>query len=258
MENASRDVFAASNQHKPSLLIVDNDEQNLLYVSLLLQGFNYPTSVAKSAREAFVSATEAHPALIITAIGLPDMSGLNLMKLLWKNPKTAGISFIAMRKQHDAVREEHCYNAGAVGCLCKPVSAELLYRVVQESLHAKPRIAMRIRSIQPVNVESHHFRGESLDMSERGLFLRTSQSVAPNTALSFRINLNGTTISAEAKVVYACLRNEGPYHEPGLGLEFTRISQQDLDFLRRFIKNEIVRGILPEQDMPYPSPSHSS
>ena len=262
MENGSADVFASSDQKNRCLLIVDSDAQNLLYVSLLLQRFEYQIGTAKTAREAFVNATAALPSLIITSIGLQDMSGLNLMKLLRQNAKTAVIPFIAMRRQEDAVGEQHCFNAGAVACLCKPVSAELLYRAVQGALEERPREAMRIRTIQPVKVDATspgtNADMHTLDMSERGMFLRTTTQFPANTHLAFRINLNGVIILAEGKVIYTCPQGKGPYQEPGMGLQFTRISPHDLELVRRFIRNEVMRGIVPEQDLSYSSKTQTS
>jgi CheY-like chemotaxis protein len=261
-EDGSNDIFVTPDRKKHSLLIVDSDAQNLLYISMLLQRFDYQTDTAKTAREAFASATLTIPSLIITALGLKDMNGLNLIKLLRKNPKTTNIPFIALRNQEDAVGEQYCFSAGAVDCLVKPVSAELLYRAVQGGLEDKPRATMRIRTIQPVKVGTIPFDGRegmyTLDLSERGIFLRTSKSAPENTLLSCRINLSGTIIAAEAKVIYTCPPCKGPYHEPGMGLQFTYVSQNDLELLRNFIRTEVTRGIVPEQDLPYSPTNHAS
>jgi CheY-like chemotaxis protein len=251
-EGGSKDIFAVPNRTNHTLLIVDSDPENILYVQLLLQRFDFQTHSARSAREAFALANAAIPSLILTAVGLKDMSGLNMIKLLRQTAKTANIPFIAMRKPEDAVGERHCFNAGAVACLNKPISAELLYRALQEALEEKPRMTMRIRTIQPVKVETAPYEGSegihTLDMSERGVFLRTPRPAPENAKLSLQINLNGVTISPVAKVIYTCPPYKGRYDEPGIGLQFTQLSSQDLEHIRRFIKHEVMRGIVPEKD----------
>ena len=248
-EGDSYDVFASHERRSHPLLLVDSDAESLLCVSMLLQRLDFRVATAKTAREAFASATTAIPSLIITALSLNDMNGLNLITLLRKNPKTTNIPFIALRNPRDYVGEQYCFSAGAIDCLVKPVSAELLYRAVQGGLEDRPRAAMRLRTIQPVWVDTVPFDdGEdvhTLDISERGLFLRTAKPAPENTRLSVRIDLNGTIIKAEVKVIYTCPPCKGPYGEPGAGLQFTHLSPNDLELLRKFMRKEITRGIVP-------------
>jgi hypothetical protein len=183
------------------------------------------------------------------------MNGLNLISLLRKNPKTTNIPFIALRNPDDSTGTKYSFRAGAVDCLVKPVSPELLYLAVQGGLEDRPRASMRFRTIQPVWVDTVPFEGgddmHTLDISERGLFLRTSNPAPENTWLSFRINLNGTIIKAEAKVIYTCPPCKGPYLEPGTGLEFTYLSPTDRELIRKFMRSEITRGKVPVHDLSY-------
>ena len=250
---SSYDVFASPDKKRPTLLIVDNDALSLLHMAMLLRRFDFQTKTAKTAREALACATATIPALIITTLRLHDMNGLNLIALLKKNPKTTNIPFITLRNPEDYTAEKNCFSAGAVDCLVKPVSAESLYRAVQGGLQDRPRAAMRFRTIQPVWIDTVPFDGgediHTLDISEGGLFLRTAKPAPKNTWLSFRINLNGSVIRAEAKVVYTCPPCKGPYQETGNGLQFTQLSSNDREILRTFLRNEITRGLVPLHDL---------
>jgi CheY-like chemotaxis protein len=261
-EEGPKNIFASPGRNNGTLLIVDSDPQNLIYVQMLLQRFKIQTDTARSAREAYELATFTIPSLILTAVGLKDMSGLNLMKLLRKNAKTSNIPFIAMRRKEDAISEQYCFNAGAVDCLNKPISAELLYRALQGATEDRPRASMRIRTIQPVKVDTVPYDGRegmhTLDISERGIFLRTPKTASENTRLSLRINLNGIIIPVETKVMYICPPCKGPYDEPGMGLQFVQILHDDLELIRKFIRNEVMRGIVPEKDAPYSPTDHVS
>jgi CheY-like chemotaxis protein len=254
-EDGSKDVFVTPDRKKRYLLIIDSDTQNLFYLSMLLTRFDFKTDIAKTAHEAFVGATTTTPSLIITALELKDMHGLNLITLLRKNPKTTNIPFIALRGKEDALGEQYCFSVGAADCLVKPVSAELLYRAVQRALENRPRATMRIRTIQPVKVDTAPFDSRTglhtLDLSERGIFLRTVKPAPENALLSLKINLNGMIIAGEARVIYTCPPCKGPYHEPGMGLQFTYLAPNDMELLRNFIKNEVTRGLVPEKDLPY-------
>lgn len=83
------------NRNGGYLLVVDSDIDNLFYTSVLLQRFEYHLHIAKTAREAFITATTAKPSLIITALDLNDLNGLSLMQLLKKKsaPSTSPLLF---------------------------------------------------------------------------------------------------------------------------------------------------------------------
>lgn len=251
-EGGTKDIFVESDVEKRALLIMDSDTQNLMYISMLLKSFAYQTHIAKTAQEAFATATNTPPGLILTAVGLNDMGGIHLLKMIKQHPNTSHIPFIAMRMKDDPIKEQSCLSAGAEHCLTKPISAELLYRAVQAATQKKPRTNMRIRTIQPVLVDTTLGAtcdaAHTLDLSERGMFLRTMKPAPENSRLSIRINLNGLVIAAEAMVVYNCPPNSGPYKESGMGLEFTRIAPKDRELIRKFIGSEVLRGILPENN----------
>jgi len=231
------------------LLVVDSDANNLLYTSMLLKRFDYQTYTAKTAREALEMARVAVPSLIITALDLQDMDGLELMQHVKKNPSTADVPFIALRKPGEPSGETRSAEVRAVECLDRPVSVELLYRAVQTAVEAKPRSHIRIRTLQPVKVDDvpiNDFEGVcTTDLSERGMFLRTKSPAAVNTRLSVQIYLYGQIIVVEAAVIYSDGTGAGPYREPGMGLQFVRIAPKDQELVRQFIKNEVMRGIGP-------------
>jgi CheY-like chemotaxis protein len=255
-KGGSFDVFASPpGGIKRTVLIVDGEPSSLQHLSMLLQQFGFKTQTAATARQAYEGATTAPPSIIITALKLFDMHGLNFIKMIRRNPKTEDIPFIVLRTLDDSLDEKYCFSAGAIDCLVKPVSAELLYRAVQGGLEDRPRAAMRYRTILPVWVDTVPFEGGedvyTLDISEHGLFLRTPHPAPEHTRLFLRINLNSRIVKAETKVIYACPPCKGPYHEPGNGLQFTKISREDREFLRKFMRNELTRGHVPDHELPY-------
>jgi two-component system, OmpR family, KDP operon response regulator KdpE len=116
------------------LLVVDSDMDNLIYTSMLLQKFSYHPHIAKTAKEAFLAVNTAKPALIIATLDLVDLNGLDLIRLLRKNLGTIEIPCIILKKTADSTSENQCFDAGAVDCLTKPVSAEKLYHAVRNAL----------------------------------------------------------------------------------------------------------------------------
>lgn len=230
-------------------MVVDSNADNLSCLSALLDRFNYQFYRAASAGEALESATVAVPSLIITALGLTDMHGFELMRQLRQNPLTSQVPFIALNSHEDPDVKKRCLELGALGCLSLPLDAETLYRTVQVAVEKNPRSCMRIRTVQPVKVsnmpDDGFYGAYTLDLSERGMFLRTVNPVPVHTRLSLQVDVSGRIIELEATVLYGCQAGGGPYCEPGLGLQIVRIAPKDQQFIRQFIRNEVTRGIAP-------------
>jgi CheY-like chemotaxis protein len=237
------------NSSKRLLMAVDSDADNLSYLSTLLTTFNYRIATAGTAAEALSLASSEEPSLVITALNLAGSNGLDLVHQLKKNARTAKIPFITLRRQDDLYGKERSLELGAADCLDLPVAPESLYRAVQAATEIKPRACIRLRTIQPVTVDnpaiSNADRPYTLDLSEGGMFLRTTKPAAVNTQFSIHFVLNGRKISAGVAVMYFCQAGRGPWQEPGMGLAFIRISPEDRAQIGSFIKEEITRGIKP-------------
>jgi len=168
---------------------------------------------------------------------------------LKKNSRTAGIPFITLRSTDDLRGKEESLELGAADCLDLPLSPEMLYRAVQAATETKPRTCIRIRTIQPVTMDNMEAsdveRPYMLDLSEGGMFLRTTKPAAVSTRFPVQFVLNGRNISTDVSVIYLCQAGRGPWQEPGMGLVFVRISTEDREQIRQFIRGEVTRGIKP-------------
>jgi CheY-like chemotaxis protein len=231
------------------LLVVDSDANNLYYMSMVLQRLDYKISTAMTGDEALAMARVAVPSLVITALDLKGMSGLELIR------KFAGIAkapVIAIRKQGDLLGEKRCLELGAGDCLSTPLSAEKLFRAVQAAVETTPRTSIRIRTFLRITVNNLPLDGRegvhAVVLSEGGMFLPTTKPAPIDTRLSLHIELNNERITAEAVTLYSHHTGDGPYHEPGMGVEFARIAQKDRELIRQFIRNEVTRGIMPLND----------
>jgi CheY-like chemotaxis protein len=231
------------------LLVVDSDTDNLSYTSMLLDRFNYQIFKATTAEEALQMATVAVPALILTALALKGTSGIELMQQLKDYPATAAIPVIVVSMQDDVNEKRSCFELGAVDCLYYPVSPELLYRAVQVASEKTPRTSMRIKTTRPVKMINMPIEGfdaaYTLELSERGLFLRTTQTAVRDMRLLIQLDLNGQLIDTEAVVVYNCAVWQGPYNEPGMGLQFVQLDPKDQERIRAFIMTEVMRDVTP-------------
>jgi two-component system, cell cycle response regulator DivK len=105
-----------------TILIVEDNELNLKLFNDLLQAHGYNTLLAKNGRQGFDLAREHHPDLILMDIQLPEISGLEVTKMLKKDETLKHIPVIAvtafaMKGDEDKIRE-----GGCDGYIAKPIS----------------------------------------------------------------------------------------------------------------------------------------
>ena len=55
--------------------------------------------------------------------------------------------------------------------------------------------------------------------------------------------INGRKVMANAVVLYSVDLGPGEFKEPGMGLKFVDISEQDRNFLRQFIRDHLIADI---------------
>jgi CheY-like chemotaxis protein len=214
---------------------------------MLLQQFNYQVCTASTAGQTLDLVSVAMPSLIMTDLILPGMSGVDLLRLLKQDPRTASIPVVIFYHAGDEAAERRCQNAGAAACISKPIEAEHLFRTVQRAIELTPRTNIRIQTTLSVTINSH-----SLDMiegdcasilSEQGMYVRMSNPYPRNELLTIQINLNGHPISVDTMVLYSHTHGNGPFKEPGVGLRFLRLAPEDQLLIRQFIHEEIMKGI---------------
>lgn len=248
-EQRKNAVSNTLDREKHVLLVLDGNAHNLCYLSVLLQRFDYYPYTAMTAKEALEALTAIVPSLILTSLNIKDMDSLKLMQLLKKSPVVGRVPFITITKHGNRFEETRSFLCGAVDCLEKPVTAERLYRAVETVVGTTPRTSIRIRTVLPVEVAGapHEIPDctRALDLSERGMFLACEKPAALNTRLNLVINLNGRRIPVEAVVLHTDWTGAGPYQETGMGVEFAQIAPDDQDHIRKYIVNEVMRGIKP-------------
>ncbi len=238
----------AKKKRNRSIVVAGNKTPELLALSLLLQRFEYEVSSANTAAQALELISAIRPALIITDMVLPGMSGMDLFHLLKQDLRTAFIPVIFVIPLSDVASERRCLDSGAVACISKPIQTEQLYRTIQEVIEPKPRAGIRIDTRLPVslnNVPLDCAKGDcAIDLSEYGIYVPMNDPYPQNRRVTVQIHIKDRTISAIGAVLHSHTSGETPLRkEPGMGLKFVDITPQDQDFIRTFILDEINRDV---------------
>ncbi len=113
-----------------TILIVDDNKNNLKVLEELLKPQGYNIRFATHGKGALASVEAQAPALILLDIKLPDIDGYQVCQQLKDNPQTKDIPIIFLSALEDTNDKVRGFNLGAVDYITKPFqSAELLARV---------------------------------------------------------------------------------------------------------------------------------
>ncbi len=237
----------SSEQKARILLLVDRDLEQLARMSKFFRKVGYETVTARGGREAINAVQTVIPDIVLTALNPGKMNGLAFVELLKQNQNTKHTPCIVIRESQDIIEEEDCCRSGARACLSRPISLEKMYQAVQTSMEKNPRGTIRLQTLHPVKVETAPFCDQcgmhTLALSERGMFLYSTRKAPLNARFAVRINVKGSIIPVEARVLYNGMSRRGSLQEPGMGLEFVKIALRDQELIRMFINSEVMQDI---------------
>jgi len=230
------------------MVVVDSDTNDLVYTAILLQRFEFQVCTARSAAEALEMTAVMPPVLVVTSQEVADMSGYDLVLRLRLDPRTSEVPVIVLTHAGDPVMAQRFLEAGVAACLDKPVQVETLYSAVQAAV-ARPRKNLRITTELPVTVNGVLLSGNAGEcatvISEHGMYIRTLKPAAKGTRVPITILIRNRIVPVETVVLYTYGHVQGLFKEPGMGLEFVRITPEDRELIRRYIHEEITQGVAP-------------
>jgi two-component system cell cycle response regulator DivK len=117
-----------------SLLVVDDNPENLKLILMILATSGYELTTASDALEAQRLIERRTPDLILLDLQLPGMDGLELTRRLKSSPETSDIPIVAVTAYAMKGDENKARSAGCDGYLVKPVDKRLLREVVKRYL----------------------------------------------------------------------------------------------------------------------------
>lgn len=115
------------------ILIVDDDIKSASSLELMLHAAGYSeTRVAYSGHAALLIAADFDPGMVLLELGLLDMSGYELARLLCQRTQSHGLRVIAMTPSREHPGRELARAAGFERYLLKPVAARDLAGLIED------------------------------------------------------------------------------------------------------------------------------
>ena len=117
------------------VLLVDDKEENLYFLSVLLKGSGFETACAHHGTEALEMARRAPPILLIADILMPVMDGFALCREWNKDPDLKSIPFVFYTATYTDDRDqEFAISLGAKRFLVKPMEPDDLIKAIRETI----------------------------------------------------------------------------------------------------------------------------
>jgi len=128
-------------ENKNSILIVDDQKSNLLYLNQILSG-EYTIYTAKDAEEGIKRANEYLPDLILLDIIMPGMDGYEALAVLRESEKTREIPVIFISALDSSDDERKGLKLGAADYIIKPFSDAIVKLRVQNQIKIKNQMRL--------------------------------------------------------------------------------------------------------------------
>ncbi len=120
-------VLKTSTTALPTVLVVDDDSRNLMAIESVLESTSYRLIKAQTGAEALMALMDQDFAAIVLDVQMPDMSGIELARMIKERKRTQHIPIIFLTAHYR--EDEHAvlgYDVGAVDYLTKPISPAVL------------------------------------------------------------------------------------------------------------------------------------
>lgn len=122
------------------LLVEDDDDARALYV-YMLELAGYGVKAVRDGYEAFAEIQVNRPDVIVTDIGMPGFSGLDLIVAVRSNAELADLPVVAITSFGEKIREQ-ARAAGAIDAIGKPTEVAKMREVIEAAV-SRPALADR-------------------------------------------------------------------------------------------------------------------
>lgn len=119
-----------------SILIVEDNPDNLALTRMLLQFEGYPVRTAEDAEQALHILEADCPDLILLDIQLPGMDGLELARRVRQNSALRNVVIVALTAYAMQGDEENALAAGCDGYITKPIDTRAFPGMIRRYLES--------------------------------------------------------------------------------------------------------------------------
>ena len=211
---------------RANILLVDDNLQNLVVLESILEAPQYRLIRAQNANQALEALLAQEIAAIVLDVEMPEMSGLDLARLIKGRKKTEHIPILFLTA-HSRADEDILmgYGVGAVDYLTKPVNAQILkskVAVFAELFRTTQALATALREKETLLKEIHHRVKNNLQIISSFLNLQAGRSQDPGARAVLAESQGRVRIMA---LVHQLLYERNDFSRVDLGEYLERLTQ---------------------------------
>jgi len=241
---------------RKKLLVVDDNENFLMYMSILLQRMGFKKIIpADNGIDALKLLRILTPDVVLLDISMPQMDGVTVLRYIKGDTHTSNIPVIMLTIASDKKSYKECERLGCSGYLTKPVKLielnNTLYRCMSANSDCKSRRFLRTPFNKKVAVTCNdltekHF---AVNLSQRGIYIRKRNPFPEGTDVIVSLPLQDESIlSLQGTVIYTKnISGEVFKVPPGMAVEFKQLTSNDSSVLISYITELLTRDIIEEQ-----------
>ncbi len=235
----------AGEKQKRIILVAVSDSNDRNYTSMLVQRFGYHVCTVDASQEAAEFVGVLLPALVIADETLARSKDFDLLRNMKESPRTSTVPVILVSSSADMSAAQRYLAAGYASVLRKPLSTEALYEAVQKATEPRPRKSVRVAAYLKVDLggSAAGFATYPVVLSENGMFVRTTATQPVDSRIPVSLVIKGKTVEVDAIVLYSYGFGDYPFKEPGMGMNFVRMSTEDRVLIKSFIQEQTEKGI---------------
>jgi two-component system, cell cycle response regulator DivK len=137
------------NARRNRILIVEDNPISLTLFKQLLKAHGYEVLGTREGLQALDLAREEQPDLILMDIRLPDISGLEVIRLLKQNDQTKTIPIIAVTALANPEYEKKGLESGCDAYIPKPITLGNFLGTIESFLNIRPVTLASFASLSP-------------------------------------------------------------------------------------------------------------
>jgi uncharacterized protein (TIGR02266 family) len=224
---------------KKLVLIVCKSAAGQMYLGVLLNRIWYLPVLAKTAEEGAHLSRSEQFSLILFDADIPASDRRQAVSMLKTEPSLKDLPLVVFITDDTPELSRSLLAQGCAAVLTKPLDLAIVYGVLAR-LSGQPRTTIRVPVKMRVEIEEGKPEAflTSVNISEGGLYLRTAEPLPGGTVLHVKFTLPHDTdpIAVTAEVIRALPLGQQIESEPGMGLRFTGISEENLRRVRNFVQ----------------------
>ena len=115
-----------------SILVVDDNGINRIVPGLILRPFGWTVHEAESGLDALEQIDRLDVSCVLLDISMPEMSGLEVLDVLWRNKKLSELKVIAYTAYATGDELSQLENRGFDAILIKPLTSQKLINALND------------------------------------------------------------------------------------------------------------------------------